>query len=302
AIVSVGPSGRIEIRTGATAQGQGVKTTLAQLCAGILGVAPADVSVVAGDTAAISHGQGAFASRQAVNAGSSVHLAAHEVRDKALETASHLLEAAKEDLELSDGAVRVAGVAGLSLSLAEIAHALGGTPGYTMPSGLTPGLAATAYFQTEGLTYCNGSHAAVVEVDIETGRVTVLRYVVVHDAGRLINPMLVEGQVCGGVAHGISSALFEWMKYDEAGQPQTTNFGEYLLPTAPELPRVEIHHRESPTPLNPLGVKGAGEAGAIPVSATLASAVESALAPFGVRVTEMPMTPERILALIEDGG
>ena len=301
AAVSVGPSGRVEIRTGATDQGQGVRTALAQLCAGILGVEPAHVSVVAGDTAAIPLGQGAFASRQAVNAGASVHLAALEVRDKALETASRLLEAATDDLELSGGAVRVVGVPDLSVSLAEIAQTLGGMPGYTMPSGLTPGLSADAYFQTEGLTYCNGSHAAVVEVDIETGRVSVLRYVVVHDSGRLINPMIVEGQVCGGVVHGISSALFEWMKYDEAGQPQTTNFGEYLLPTAPEVPRIEIHHRESPTPLNPLGVKGAGEAGTIAASATLASAVENALAPFGVRITEMPMTPDCILALIAAG-
>jgi len=302
ATVTVGASGKVEIRTGATAQGQGVKTTLAQLCAGSLGVAPADVSVVAGDTAAAPLGLGAFASRQAVNAGSSVHLAAQEVRTKTLEAASRILEAAKEDLELADGAVRVKGVSGLSVSLGDIARVMGGMPGYAMPSGLPPGLSATAHFGPDALTYCNGSHAAVVEIDIETGQVSILRYVVVHDSGRLINPMLVEGQVHGGVAHGISSAFYEWMKYDGNGQPQTMNLGEYLMPTAPELPRIEIHHMESPTPLNPLGVKGAGECGTIPATAVLASAVENALSPFGARVADIPMTPERILALIEGNG
>lgn len=301
ATVSIGASGKVEIRTGATAQGQGVKTTLAQLCAGSLGVAPAEISVIAGDTAAASLGLGAFASRQAVNAGSSVHLATEEVRQKALEAASRMLEAAKEDLEITGGAVCVKGVSGLSVSLGDIARAMGGMPGYAMPSGLAPGLSATAHFGPEAPTYCNGSHAAVVEVDIETGQVTILRYVVVHDSGRLINPMLVEGQVYGGVAHGISSAFYEWMKYDENGQPQTNNLGEYLIPAAPEVPRIEIHHMESPTPLNPLGVKGAGECGTIPAAAALASAVENALSPFGARVTDIPMTPERLLDLIEGG-
>ncbi len=302
ATVTVGASGKVEIRTGATAQGQGVKTTLAQLCAGSLGIDPAEVSVIAGDTAAAPLGLGAFASRQAVNAGSSVHFAAQEVRTKALDAASRMLEAATEDLELADGTVRVKGVSGLSVALGEIARVLGGMPGYAMPSGLPPGLSATSLFGPDALTYCNGSHAAVVEVDIETGQVSILRYVVVHDSGRLINPMLVEGQVQGGVAHGISSAFYEWMKYDENGQPQTTNLGEYLMPTAPELPRIEIHHLETPTPLNPLGVKGAGECGTIPATAVLASAVEDALTPFGARVTDIPMTPERILELIEGGG
>jgi len=302
ATVSIGASGKVEIRTGATAQGQGVKTTLAQLCAGSLGVDPAEISVITGDTSAASLGLGAFASRQAVNAGSSVHLAVQEVREKALDAASRILEAAKEDLEVADATVRVKGVSGLSVSLGDIARVLGGMPGYAMPSGLAPGLSATAHFSPDALTYCNGSHAAVVEVDVETGQVAILRYVVVHDSGRLINPMLVEGQVHGGVAHGISAALYEWMKYDENGQPQTTNLGEYLMPTAPEVPRIEIHHMESPTPLNPLGVKGAGECGTIPATAVLASAVENALSPFSARVTDIPMTPERILNLIDGSG
>ena len=300
ATVRVGPSGKIVIQTGATGQGQGIETSLAQICAGTLGVDIADISVTAGDTGAAPLGLGAFASRQAVNAGSSVSRAAESVREKALDAAAHILEAAKEDLEIRLGRVEVKGVPDLSVSLGEIARALTGMPGYAMATGLPPGLAATEHFEPAALTYCNGSHAVEAEVDIETGMVKLLRYVVVHDSGRIINPMIVEGQVQGAVAHGIGSALFEWMRYDEYGQPQTTNFGEYLLPTAPDMPRIEIHHMESPTPLNPLGVKGAGESGTIAASAAIISAIEDAVRPFGVRISESPLTPERLLQLISD--
>jgi len=298
AAVRIGPSGRIAIQTGATAQGQGSATSLAQICAGILGVDVADISVSAGDTASSPVGLGAFASRQAVTAGSSVHRAAHLVRDKALRAAAEMLEAAEADLEIGDGMVRVKGAPDMSVTLGDIARALAGMPGYAMPSGMTPGLAAEAHFEPANITYCNGCHAAEVAVDPETGHVRILRYVVVHDSGRLINPTIVEGQVQGGVIHGIGSALYEWMQYDSDGQPQTVNFGEYLLPAAPECPRIEIYHMESPTPLNPLGVKGAGESGTIPAAAVIVSAVEDALAPYGVRIAETPLTPERIVALV----
>ncbi len=301
ATVRIGPSGVISVFTGAAAQGQGTATTLAQICAEQFGVDLGHVRVTAGDTGTIALGLGAHASRQAVTAGSSVHLAAVEVREKALKIAAHMLEAAESDLDFSDGAIFVKGVPGMSVTLGEVAHAVAGTPGYALPGGITPGLEASAAFQPATLTYCNGAAAAEVEVDIETGAVTILRYVAVHDSGRLINPMIVDGQVLGGIVHGIGNALFEWMKFDEAGQPLTANLAEYLLPAAAEMPHMEIIHQESPTPLNPLGIKGAGEGGTIPAPAAIISAVEDALAPFGVHITESPITPERIVELIAAG-
>ncbi len=301
ATVRIGPSGTISVTTGAAAQGQGTKTTLAQVCAAQFGVDIEQISVVAGDTHAIALGLGAHASRQAVTAGSSVHVAAVEVRAKALKVAAHMLEAAESDLDIAGGRVFVKGVPGLSVTLGEIAHAVAGTPGYALPGGITPGLEAEGAFLPATLTYCNGAAAAEVEVDAETGAVRILRYVAVHDSGRLINPMIVDGQVLGGIVHGIGNALYEWMKFDAAGQPQTTNLAEYLLPAAAEMPPIEIIHHQSPTPLNPLGVKGAGEGGTIPAPAAVISAVEDALSPFGVRITESPITPQRIVELIAAG-
>ena len=301
AMVRVGPSGRVVIETGATAQGQGNATSLAQICVAALGVGLDDITMIAGDTAATAMGLGAFASRQAVTAGSSVHLAALAVREKALEAASHLLETAAADLEITAGRVRVKG-ADKSIGLGEISRSLAGLPGFSIPGGLSPGLEATSNFEPDGLTYCNGVHIAEVEVDPETGHVKILRYVVVHDCGRMINPAIVEGQILGGVVHGIGNALLEEMHYDETGQPQTTNYGEYLLPAAPGLPEIEILHMESPTPLNPLGVKGTGESGTIPATAAIASAVEDALSHFGVRITETPITPMRLVELIEQNS
>jgi carbon-monoxide dehydrogenase large subunit len=299
AALRIGPSGKVIVATGATAQGQGTKTMLVQLVQDVLGVRAEDVVIMAGDTAFTPLGQGAFASRQAVTAGNAIYLAAQEVRTKALRAASEMLEAAPEDLELKDGIVQVKGVAGHGRSLSEIARALGGLPGMPLLGGMAPGLAAAADFQPPTLTYCNGTHVAEAEVDVETGFVRLTRYVVVHDCGRMINPMMVEGQVLGGVVHGIGSALFERMIFDETGQPQTVNYGEYLLPSADVVPRIEIHHMESPTPLNPLGVKGAAESGTIAASAVIASAVEDALRPLDVRLCDLPITPDRLLALIE---
>jgi len=299
ALVRIGPSGRVSIFTGATAQGQGLKTALAQICAAQLGVHPEDITVVAGDSATVPLGLGAFASRQAVTAGNSVHIAARTVRDKALQVAGHLLEAAPEDLELSAGRVRVKG-ADLSVALSDVAKAVAGMPGFSLPGGLEPGLESLVNWQPPTLVYCNGTHVATVEVDVETGAIRILSYVVVHDSGRLINPMIVDGQVVGGAVHGIGGTLFEWMGYDETGQPVTTNFAEYLLPAAPEMPRFDIHHMESPSPLNPLGVKGAGEGGTIPAAAAIVSAIEDALEPFGVVIDELPVTPARLIKFIQD--
>ncbi len=298
ATVRVKPSGRIVIYTGATDQGQGLHTSLAQVCAAQMGVRIEDIEVVVGDTATVSLGLGAFASRQAVTAGSSVHVASMEVRDKAKKVAAHLLEAAEEDLELADGRIFVRGVPDMSVGLGDVARAVQGMPGFSLPGGVDPGMEATGTFVPDTLTYCNGVHVAEVEVDPGTGHVAVMKYTIVHDSGRLINPMIVEGQIAGGATHGLGSALFERMIYDAQGQPQTTNFGEYLLPSAPEVPSYDIVHMESPTPLNPLGVKGAGEGGTIPVTSAIASAIDDALSPFGVVVRELPIEPARIVEMI----
>jgi carbon-monoxide dehydrogenase large subunit len=299
ALVRIGPSGKIFVATGASAQGQGNRTTLAQVCAEQFGARLDDVVVSAGDTATIPLGLGAHASRQAVTAGSSVHMAALAVRDKALGIAAHLLEAAKEDLEIDRGRIFVRGVPGMSVGLGDVANAVAGTPGYALPPGIAPGLEASANWQPGALTYCYGMAAAEVSVDVETGAVRIGRFVAVHDSGRLINPMIVDGQIVGGTVHGIGSALFEQMKFDADGQPLTMNLADYLMPTAPDLPNVEIIHRESPTPLNPIGVKGAGEGGTIPTPAVIISAIEDALAPFGVRIDQTPVTPDRLSAMIK---
>ena len=296
--IRINPSGRVTVATGATAQGQGLKTALAQVCASALGLDPGAVEVTAGDTDTVSLGLGAFASRQAVTAGSSVHVAASALADKAVRAAAHMLEAAPSDLELAGGQVRVRGVPDLSIGLGEIARALAGQPGYALPGGMEPGMEALGAFTPETVTYCNGCHVAEVEVDIETGAIDILRYTVVHDCGRMINPMIVDGQAIGGAAHGIGSALYERMVFDDAGQPMTVNFGEYLMPSASEIPRFDLTHTESPTPLNPLGAKGAGEGGVIPAPAAIAAAVEDALAPFGILIDDVPIAPDRIAAAV----
>jgi carbon-monoxide dehydrogenase large subunit len=297
-IVRIGRSGRISVYTGAMPMGQGIKTALAQICAEQFGVAPAEVTVVAGDTAVIPHGQGGFASRQTVTAGSAVHLAARAVREKAIDVAAHLLEANPADLEVRDGRIEITGAPGSGFSLREVAEAVSGVPGYAMPGAFEPGLESLQNFMPSALTYGGGCHAVEVEVDSETGGVRVLRYVVVNDSGRVINPMIVEGQVVGGTAHGIGNALFEWMGYDAAAQPVTTTFAEYLLVSATEVPNIEVKLVEFPSPLNPLGVKGVGEAGCVPAASAIVSAVEHALAPFGVRIEEYPISPARLMALI----
>ena len=302
ATIRVQPNGKVVIQTGAASQGQGHATIFAQICADILGVNISDIMVEAGDTAAFPLGIGAIASRTAVTAGSSVHEASAAVRVKAIKVAAQRLEAAEEDLVLEDGAVRVAGVRELKVTLGEISSQLNGMSGIPMMQGIEPGLSATAYYEARKSTFANGTHLAEVEVDIETGRVRILRYVVAHDCGRMINPTLVEGQVRGGVVHGIGNALFERILYDEAGQPLTTNFADYLLPTAPEIPRIEIIHMESPSPLNPIGVKGAGEGGTIPAAACIIAAIEDALRPFALRLNEHPLSPARLRSLILKSG
>lgn len=302
ATIRVEPSGKVVIQTGAASQGQGHATTFAQICADVVGVPIEDISVVSADTAAFPLGIGAIASRTAVTAGSSVFQAATAVREKAIKCASEILEAAEHDLVLEDGKVQVVGAPGLSVPIGQIAARLNGMSGIPMLPGIEPGLTATAYYEARKTTFANGTHLAEVEVDIETGSVRITRYVVAHDCGRLINPMLVDGQVRGGVVHGIGNALFERMQYNESGEPITTSYADYLLPTAPEVPRVEIIHIESPSPLNPIGVKGAGEGGTIPAAACVIAAIEDALTPFRVSLAEHPVSPARIRQLVRDAS
>jgi aerobic carbon-monoxide dehydrogenase large subunit len=297
-VVRVAPSGRISVFTGAAAMGQGLKTALAQICAGELGVAPADVQVIAGDTGKVAIGLGGFASRQTVTAGSSVMLAAQAVARKAKTLASHVLEVAEADLELVDGRLQVVGAPQLGVPLGELARILQGAPGYGFPPGMEPGLQESCNFRTDQLAYANACHAAEVEVDPETGEVRILRYVALQDSGVLVNPLIVDGQVHGGIAHGVGNALLEWMCYDDTGQPLTTSFAEYLMPTAPTFPMFETLYKETPSPLNPLGAKGAGEVGTIPAAAAVVCAIEDALQPYGVRLTRYPVTPAMLLDLM----
>ena len=294
ATVRVTPAGKVTIATGAASQGQGHRTVLAQIAADALGVDIADISVEAADTGKFPLGISTIASRIAVTAGSSVELAAQKVRNKALKAASFMLEAAEADLEIDNGIVRVVGVPSMQVSLGDIARALSGSAGLLLPGHIEPDFAATAYFESNALTFAYGANACEVEIDPATGDARVTRYVVVHDCGRLINPLVVDGQIRGGVVHGIGNALYERMVYDEAGQPLSTNYGEYLLPLATEMPDIEIHHIETPSPRNPIGVKGAGEGGTIPAAACVISAIEDALGTGAPFIAEHPVSPERI--------
>ena len=300
-VVRVSNTGKVSVYTGAAAIGQGLRTALAQIAAGELGISAADVTVVPGDTAGAALGLGAFASRQTVTAGSSVLLAARAVAEKAKKLASHLLEAAEHDLELKDGEVRVVGAPALSVKFGELSRILKGAPGYGFPPGVDPGLDASVNWRTDSLTYANAFHVAEVEVDIETGGVQILKYHALQDSGTLINPMIVAGQMQGGIAHAVGNALFEWMGYDEAAQPVTTTFADYLLPTATDLPMFTTMFKETPSPLNPLGAKGAGEVSTIPAAAALISAIEDALTEFGVRIAQVPLSPAKLVELINRG-
>jgi carbon-monoxide dehydrogenase large subunit len=290
----VTPAGKVVVATGAASQGQGHATTLAQIAADALGVDLAQVTVRAADSAVFPLGISTIASRIAVTAGSSVDIAARKVRDKAIKVAAHMLEVGEQDLEIENGMVRVVGVPGLSVALSTIARTLSGAAGVSLPAGTEPDLAATGYFEANQLAFAYGSQACEVEIDPDTGDSRVTRYVVAHDCGRLINPQVVDGQIRGGVVHGIGNALYERMRHDEAGQPLTTTYGDYLLPAASEMPDIEIHHIETPSPRNPIGAKGAGEGGTIPAAACVISAIENALGSAAPFLTTHPVSPEQI--------
>ncbi|MFQ5421820.1 MAG: molybdopterin cofactor-binding domain-containing protein, partial [Anaerolineae bacterium] len=263
--VQVTASGRVSVATGIGTQGQGHFTSFAQIVADQLGVKPSDVDLVTGDTDQFHWGAGTFASRGAVVAGNAINEAAKDVRRKILKLASDLLEAAEEDIELADGQVYVKGVPDRAIPLGQLALQANPMRGAVKP-GAEPGLEATNYFGPEYGATAAGVHAMIVEVDPETMLVDIKKYVVVHDCGEVINPLILDGQIHGGVAQGIGNAFYEKIAYDEQGQLLTGSFMDYLLPTSLDMPPIEIGHETTPSPMNPMGIKGAGEAGAIPTA------------------------------------
>jgi aerobic carbon-monoxide dehydrogenase large subunit len=295
--VQVLNNGKVSVVTGVGTQGQGHFTSLAQIAADQLGVSVTDVEVVTGDTDQFHWGTGTFASRGAVVAGSAVHAAAKAVRGKVLALAADELGVQVEELELERGAVRVRAEPSRCILLDELAQRANPLRGAVRP-GTEPGLEATRYFGPEsGATSC-GVHAVILEVDPATLTVKILKYVVVHDCGRLINPQIVEGQVHGGVAQGIGNAFYERLAYDATGTIRNASFRMFLLPTALEVPSIEVGHEETLSPLNELGIKGAGEAGAIPVGAAFAQAIEDALDVPGLELLEIPLSPGRLWELL----
>jgi carbon-monoxide dehydrogenase large subunit/6-hydroxypseudooxynicotine dehydrogenase subunit gamma len=286
--VEVDGRGRVTLYSGGASVGQGMETALAQITADGLGVHPDQVDVVHGDTDRVARGNGAFASRLTVVGGSAAFRAARYLRDHVLAEAARLLEVAPDDLDLRDGLVQVRGAPARALGLAQVAqHA--------------PGLSAEDTYPVEHMTYPGGVHACVVEVDLATGQVRIDRYAIAYDIGRAVNPTLVAGQLQGGLAQGIGGALLEELVYDPAGQPLTSTFMDYLLPTSQEVPDAQLRVLETtPTPLNPLGVKGVGEGGCTGAGACLANAIEDALTPLGVTIRALPLSPAEVRRLIRE--
>jgi aerobic carbon-monoxide dehydrogenase large subunit len=297
AVVRVHPSGSATVWTGASPHGQGHDTGFAQIVADRIGVEPGQVEVVHGDTDRGPFGMGTYGSRSLAVGGESVARAALKVQDKARKIAAHLLEASPEDVELADGKYQVRGSPDKGLALGDIS--LAAYVPENIPDGMEPGLEETNFYDPENFVFPFGAHAAVVEVDAETGKVDLKRYVCVDDCGPAINPLLIDGQVHGGVAHGVAQALYEQIVYDENGQLVTGSFVDYALPTAAELPSFETDRTETPSPVNSLGVKGVGEAGTIASSPTIVNAVIDALRPLGVTYIDMPLTPMRVWQAIQ---
>jgi aerobic carbon-monoxide dehydrogenase large subunit len=296
--IQVQANGKVSLATGIGTQGQGHFTVFAQIAADQLGVEVGDVDVVTGDTDQFYWGAGTFASRGAVVAGNAVNEAAKVVRQKILKLAAEHFECAEEDLEIANGQVSVVGVPGQAVTLGALALKANPMRGAVRP-GTEPGLESTQYFGPSGGATAAGAHAMIVEVDPQTFTLEVHKYVVVHDCGTVINPLILAGQIHGGVAQGIGNAFYEQLVFDEEGQLLNASLADYLLPTALEVPRMEIGHTVTPSPLNPLGIKGAGEAGAIPVGPLFAQAIEDALGLLqqNIELNEIPLSPNRLFEL-----
>lgn len=295
--VQVQASGKVSVVTGVGTQGQGHFTSFAQIVADQLGVDVRDIDLVTGDTDQFYWGAGTFASRGAVVAGNAINEAAKDVRGKILKLASQVLEADEADIELVNGETRVKGVPESGIALGQLAQMANPMRGAVKP-GTEPGLEATNYFGPERGATASGVHAMIVEVDPDTMLVEVQKYVVVHDCGRVINPLILDGQIHGGVAQGLGNAFYEQLVYDSEGQLLTGSFMDFLLPTSLDVPHMETGHETTPSPLNPLGVKGAGEAGAIPVGALFVQAVEDALNRPGLELNEIPLSPNRLWEIV----
>jgi aerobic carbon-monoxide dehydrogenase large subunit len=294
ASVRVEPDGRVRVAVGLHNHGQGHETTIAQIAASELGIPADQIHVVWGDTELVPYGLGTWASRSTVCSGGATVVAAREVREKVLRLAAEMLEASAGDLELADGRVHVRGTPSRGVSFRDVARRAAHEPDL-LPEGEEPGLESTRRFvPPDPGSFASSAHAAHVELDPDTGQVRVLRYVVAEDCGTVVNPMIVEGQVQGGVAQGIGGALYEHLVYDDAGNLVSGSFMDYLVPTACELPEVEVRHLESPSPYVPGGFKGMGEGGAVNSPAAIVSAVNDALRPLGVAVNETPVTPELV--------
>ena len=298
AIVRIDDTGAVSVSTGAQPHGQGLETTLAQVVADQLCVPVEDVTIRPTDTAAIPYGIGTFASRSAVTAGNAVAMAAAHLREKVVVVGAAVLEANPADLEIVDGRVQVKGSPQSGLTFAQVAQAARPGPGCRVPPELAPGLEEQRYFVPPTVTWASGTQVAVVEVDEETGFVTLLDYASVDDCGQMLNPMVVKGQIHGGIVHGIGNAMFEEAVYDAEGQFQTGTYADYLMPTAAEVPDIKVGHQAHHSALNPLGVKGVGEGGAVSPPAAIANAVVDALRPLKIEINRVPFRPEHVLAEI----
>ncbi len=297
--VRMEPSGEVTVYTGLCEMGQGFTNAITQVCAQALGVHPDHVTVVTGDTQSCPYtGYGTGASRAAAVGGASVMKASQRLREKVAAIAAHMLEASADDLLMVAGRIQVQGAPTRAVTMADVGRAAYLTP-IELPPDMDPGLEVIEVFDPPQMAWPYGVNIAVVEVDAQTGEVKFLDYVLVHDSGTVLNPMIVDGQIHGGVAQGIGAALLENLPYDESGQPLARTFMDYMIPTAADLPRFRLDHTVTPSPIIPGGMKGVGEAGIIGPPAAVVNAVEDALRPFGVKFTETPITPERILAALD---
>jgi aerobic carbon-monoxide dehydrogenase large subunit len=298
ATVRIDPTGKIYVAGGACPQGQGMETIFAQIVADTWKVNPEDVVVALGDTSAISIGFGTIASRSTVTLSGAIHDASAPLREKVFAIAANMLECSPGDLELRNGAVGVVGVPGNEVTLTKLARAAGPGWDHGRPAGISAGLEETAYYEPPTVTWAYATHAAVVEVDMQTGRVGIEKYVIVHDCGVVVNPMLVEGQIHGGTVQGLGGAMLEELRYNSEGQLLVGSFMDYRMPGAREVPRLDIIHLHSPSPLNPLGVKGVGEGSAIAPPVVIANAVSDALCDLKAEFNETPVKPEEILRAV----
>jgi carbon-monoxide dehydrogenase large subunit len=297
AVVRVYPTGVVRVYIGASPHGQGEETTFAQIVAEEFGYPVENVEIVHGDTETTPQGWGTYGSRSTAVCGSAVKVAAQRVKEKAKKIAAHLLEASEQDIEWKDDAFRVRGSPDQAKNFAEVA--LMANVAWNMPQGVEPGLEASAFFDPSNFVYPFGSHVCTVEVDVDTGEVRILRYIAVDDCGPHINPMIVEGQIHGGVIQGLGEGLQEIALYDDDGQLITGTMMDYAVPKASQMPKLELDHTVTPSPVNPLGIKGCGEAGTIASAACLVNAVCDALAPFGIVHIDKPLTPARVWAAIQ---